>query len=261
VDIDWEFPNGAADSTNYGLLIKELRAKLGGKLLTCAVAGNDEKGKWIPRSALLLFDMINIMAFDFTGSFPGSLKGQHSSLANAKNGLLYWRSRGATKDKCVIGIPLYGKDFNAGGADIAYNDIVARNPGLSPNVDEINNIFFNGPSLVKAKATYVAEYSFGGCFFWQLAQDRSGNLVSQAKEGLKAPPLSTLPTLAFAPGRSASSRVLALTGPASLPAGLRDVLGRVPSPSRGSAAGNFFLPAAAAPAAAARGAGDPAPGR
>lgn len=249
VDIDWEYPTSFTDSGNYALLIKELRAKIGTKLLTAAVAADNEKGQFIPRSALLTFDYLVIMAFDYTGSFPGSLRGQHSSLIHAKNGLLYWRSRGMTKDKGVVGIPQYGKNFNAGGADIAYNNIVSSHPGLPAATDEVNNIFFNGPGTVKAKATYVAENSWGGCMFWELSQDRSGVLLTAAKDGLKATPISIAPVLTFQAGRNGARSLVSLggldhlTGSASRLSGLRDVLGRVPSPSQASAAGISILPA------------------
>jgi GH18 family chitinase len=263
VDIDWEYPTSFTDSANYALLIKELRAKIGSKLLSAAVAGDNEKGQFIPRSALLTFDFLVIMAFDYTGSFVGSLKGQHSSFTHAKNGLLYWRSRGMTKDKGVVGIPQYGKNFNAGGTDMAYNTIVASYPNLPAATDEVNNIYFNGPGTVKAKATYVAEGSWGGCMFWELSQDRSGALVAAAKEGLKAQPIGVLPVLTPGSARRGARGLVSLsgmesgafdhlTGPASRPSGLRDVLGRVPSPAQASAAGIFMLPSAAPQAAPAR---------
>ena len=243
VDIDWEFPSSATDSTNYAAMIKEIRAKMSGKLLTAALAPDNLKGQFIPKSALLIFDFCNIMAFDYTGAFPGSLVGQHSTLIHAKNGLQYWKARGLVKDKCVIGIPQYGKNFNAGGADMAYNTIVSSYPGLAANVDETNKIFFNGPGTVKDKATYVAQNVYAGCMFWELSQDRSSALISAAKEGLKATPTSVLPVLSYRQGRSGGASHLSLTGLALLPSGLRDALGRVPSPSQASAAGNFYLPA------------------
>lgn len=247
VDIDWEYPSNFTDSGNYALLIKDIRAKMSGKLVTAAIAPDDLKGKFLPRSALLLFDFCSIMSFDYTGAFPGSLVGQHSTLTHCKNGLLYWKARGLIKDKCVTGIPQYGKNFNAGGADMAYNNIVSSYPNLPAATDVTNNVYFNGPGTVKDKATYVAQNSYAGCMFWELSQDRSGALISAAKEGLKALPTSVLPMLSYRQGRSGASAVLSLTGSASLPSGLRDVLGRVPSPSQASAAGNFFLPSALSP--------------
>lgn len=245
-DIDWEYPSSITDSTNYALLIKELRAKFSGKLLTAAIAPDNLKGQFIPRSALLAFDYVSIMSFDYTGAFPGSLRGQHSTLIHAKNGLLYWKARGMPREKGVVGIPQYGKNFNAGGADIAYNNIVSSYPGLAPAADSVNNIYFNGPGTVKDKATYVAQGGYGGCMFWELSQDRSGVLLAAAKEGLKAQPISISPILSFRQARPNGPAVLTLTGTATLPSGLRDALGRVPSPTRASAAGISIRPERAA---------------
>jgi GH18 family chitinase len=134
------------------------------------------------------------MAFDFTGDFPGSAVGQHSSYQQGVFGINYWwRNRGVAKEKVVMGLPFYGKNFNAGGAAVDYKDIVGANPGLSAEADQVDQTWFNGPTTIKKKATYVAENSYGGVMVWQLAGDTSPgakSLLDAIEQGLAAPPVS-----------------------------------------------------------------------
>lgn len=197
VDIDWEFPSNAGDSANFTLLMKAVRAAVGSsKLITLELAPTDEKGRWIPRGALAIGDFYTAMAFDFTGDFPGSQVGQHSTYQQGVLGINYWwRNRGVEKSKVVMGVPFYGKNFNAGGAAVDYKQIVSANPSLSPDADQVGQTWFNGPATIKKKATYVAENSYGGVMVWQLGGDTSPgakSLLDAIEQGLAAQPVSAL---------------------------------------------------------------------
>jgi GH18 family chitinase len=195
VDIDWEFPSNAADSANFTLLLKAVRQSIGtSKLLTLELAPTDEKGRWVSNSAMQIADFYTAMAFDFTGDFPGSQVGQHSTYQQGVLGINYWwRNRGATKSKVVMGVPFYGKNFNAGGAAVDYKDIVSANPGLSADADQVGQTWFNGPGTIKKKATYVAENAYGGVMVWQLGGDTSPgakSLLDAIETGLATPVIS-----------------------------------------------------------------------
>lgn len=192
VDIDWEFPANAGDSTNFSLLLKAIRASIGpSKLITLELAPNDEKGHWIPKSALDIADFYTAMAFDFTGDFPGSPVGQHSSYQASVIAINYWwKNRGVAREKVIMGVPFYGKNFDAGGASVDYKDIVNANPGLSADADQVGRTWFNGPTTMKMKATFVAQNSYGGVMVWQLAGDASPgskSLLDALNTGLEAP--------------------------------------------------------------------------
>ncbi|MDB5105260.1 MAG: chitinase [Fibrobacteres bacterium] len=192
VDIDWEYPQTVQDSANFTLLLKAVRAAVGSKLLTIDVAADGEKGAFIHKTALLIPDFVNVMSYDFTGSFPGSLVGQHSPYAKATSNLNYWRAKGVPKEKLILGVPFYGKDFNAGGAPVGYNTVMANNPGLSPDADSVGRTWFNGVTTIKKKATYVAQMAYGGAMIWEIAQDAGGSksLLEALNVGLQATPLS-----------------------------------------------------------------------
>jgi len=43
-----------------------------------------------------------------------------------------------------------------------------------PHVNEIDNLFFNGPELIRRKTEFALEAGLGGVMFWELGQDASG---------------------------------------------------------------------------------------
>jgi GH18 family chitinase len=246
VDIDWEFPANAQDSANFTLLLKAVRAAVGTKLISCDVAPDGEKGQWVSRSAATIPDFWNIMAYDYTGAFPGSLIGQHAPYSKATVAMTYWRAKGAPKDHIIMGLPFYGKDFNAGGNAVPYSQIIGANPGLSPDADSVGRTWFNGVTTIKKKATYVAQNSYGGIMVWEMNMDASGSksLMNAALEGLQAEPVSlAYGRGALAGGAQAKARI-ALTGGSVLSALLpgRDALGHRLGSARG--AGITFLPSA-----------------
>ena len=189
VDIDWEYPTGAQDSANFTLLLAAVRNAIGtSKILTVDLPPTGEKGQWISKSALSICDFYNVMAYDFTGAFEGSLVGQHSSYSQAILGVLYWKNRGVPKEKVVLGVPFYGKDFNSGGNGVDYNNIMASNPNLSPDADSVGKTWFNGVTTMTKKATYVALNGYGGIMIWQLGGDVSSgpkSLLDAIQNGLK----------------------------------------------------------------------------
>jgi GH18 family chitinase len=227
VDIDWEYPANAQDSANFTLLLKAVRSAIGAsKIISMDLAPTNEKGQWVSRSALDIGDFYNCMAYDFTGDFPGSLVGQHSSYNASVIGIYYWwKNRGVAKEKVVMGVPFYGKNFNAGGTPVDYKDIMSANPGLSPDADSVGKTWFNGVTTMKKKATYVAQNSYGGVMIWQLGGDASGSksLLDAINDGLSAAPISIV-SRGAQPDRFASQGLLF-----GIPrgAGLRAIDGRL----------------------------------
>jgi hypothetical protein len=192
VDIDWEYPLTVQDSANFTLLLKAVRTAVGSKLITIDIAADAEKGAFVHKSALLIPDFVNVMSYDFTGSFPGSVVGQHSSYAKATSNLNYWRAKGVPKNKLILGVPFYGKDFNQGGEPVAYKTIMANNPNVSLDADSVGRCWYNGVTTIKKKATYVAQMEYGGIMIWESSQDASGNksLLTALNSGLEAIPLA-----------------------------------------------------------------------
>ncbi|XP_044021360.1 chitinase-3-like protein 1 [Aphidius gifuensis] len=131
-DIDWEYPANAAqggvpaDYVNYVELLKIVKAKFEkeGLILSAAVAAAESTASQsyniLEMSKYL--DFINIMAYDFYGSFSSGLgmnaalkpgdsdTGNHRQL-NIDACVNYWIKSGAPKEKLNLGIPFYGRAF------------------------------------------------------------------------------------------------------------------------------------------------------
>ncbi len=265
VDIDWEYPLNATDSANFTLLLKAVRSAMGSKLISIDLAADGEKGAFINKAALTIPDFVNIMSYDFTGSFAGSVVGQHSPYTKATANLNYWRAKGVPKERLILGVPFYGKDFNQGGAPVAYSQIMGSNPGISNDADSVGRCWFNGVTTIKKKATYVAQMEYGGVMIWELAQDAGGakSLLAALNTGLEAIPLSISPDngrVRAVSGASAAGNLgvsgkvwLTLSGARSAEGVgahlshplVRDVLGHAHGASRAVGSGAYFLNAEA----------------
>lgn len=172
LDVDLE---GSAINSDYGKFITALSAALKpqNKLLTSALS-HVNGGANVPDDAMLLFDYINIMAYDATGPWNPSNPGQHSSFDFAVASLDYWTGRGLPKANAVLGVPFYGygfgNDFNEG---ISYAQIVTTYPGAENRDVSGNTIYYNGIPTIRQKTQYVLEEEYGGIMIWNLAQDRN----------------------------------------------------------------------------------------
>ena len=146
VDIDWEYPgidpgNGAdhspADIHNATLLLQEFRRQLDAYgagtgrhyVLTADLpAGNvNSSGSWELANVAQTVDWINLLTFDFHGSWdawtdfnsPYSLDpkepavggGAIQSTWNTKGTVDYYLANGVPPDKLVVGVPFYGKRY------------------------------------------------------------------------------------------------------------------------------------------------------
>ncbi|KAJ3035685.1 hypothetical protein HDV00_003574 [Rhizophlyctis rosea] len=122
IDIDWEYPGSAGETTNFDAandvknflqLLKELRAALGTKkLISAAVAGSAWKVNGVPSTALSAhakyLDYINLMNYDNKGSWDPKT-GHDSSTQSNDAGVNAWVRAGFPRSKIVTGYPFYAK--------------------------------------------------------------------------------------------------------------------------------------------------------
>lgn len=169
VDVDLE---GPAINANYDVFIGQLCDSLRpqGYFITAALNGMGSDN--FKDQTIELFDWINIMSYDATGSWTPNNPGQHASYDYAVTGIENWGARGAEKKQLVVGVPFYGHAFN----DLLYmdywnyNQIIERYPDCY-NYDERGNvIYYNGISTIKKKA-YLALDRAGGIMIWALSYD------------------------------------------------------------------------------------------
>ncbi|MBW7886778.1 MAG: hypothetical protein H3C35_00280 [Bacteroidetes bacterium] len=223
IDIDWEFPgmaehNGTAnDKRNYTLLLQTLRDTLRALeqtvqkkiLLTAAFpAGAGLLNNFEIDSLLPLLDMVNIMTYDFYGSWS-PISG-HNSALYASSALdtvntidatvrYYRETLHVPSQKINIGVPFYGQSFSqcAGlykaqsGMDTAlfspsgafYYNIVhvltKQNRRWDSNakvpyiiLPEKNTLIsFDDQESVAEKARYVLHHHLRGVIIWEITGD------------------------------------------------------------------------------------------
>lgn len=239
VDIDWEFPVSGGlsdniyrqeDKENFTLLLKELRetfdtqGQIDNKSYILTFAGGassmftdnielEEIHKYV--------DFANIMSYDIHGSwdkytdFNSPLYTNNESLNNIKlsvdESMKIWINRGFPKEKIVMGISFYGKQYNNvnpwnnglyqlydGNSTIGYGDIVYKYldkqgtnryfhyGSLMPWIyDGTSFITYEDEESISYKADYIKLNELGGAMIWEVSGDFNGLLLNQLYNGLK----------------------------------------------------------------------------
>ncbi|KAF2845795.1 glycoside hydrolase family 18 protein, partial [Plenodomus tracheiphilus IPT5] len=209
IDIDWEHPDTASKGEAFKQLLLCLRAYLPGPRykITAALPAGQWCLRHIDLSTLLsgphaTVDHINIMAYDFAGSWTNGESGHHAALhaPSKPHNTFAQRSVSSVTEylvnnrkvdpaKIVIGIPAYGRSFlgvkgpgekfsGCGGVEgtFEYRDLPL--PGTKTVIDrqlgaaschsrETGNwVSYDTPETVALKSQYIAQAGLGGVFFW-----------------------------------------------------------------------------------------------
>ncbi|KAL7929119.1 endochitinase 42 [Trichoderma chlorosporum] len=222
IDIDWEYPADSTQASNMILLLKEVRSQLDAYasqyapgyhfLLTIAApAGKDNYSKLRLADLGQVLDYINLMAYDYAGSFS-PLTGHDANLfANPSNpNATPFNTDSAVKDyinggvpasKIVLGMPIYGRSFEntagigqnysgvgsgsweAGiwdykalpkaGATVQYDSVAKGYYSYDANTKEL--ISFDTPDMVNTKVSYLKSLGLGGSMFWEASADKKGS--------------------------------------------------------------------------------------
>ena len=164
VDIDIEVDDYSVWS-NYDELCSELSARLkeSGKLLTMAV--NPWFTNSIKDSTYNYFDFLNLMTYD--ASFGD---GEVAPWSLIYSTIAYYKNRGVSDDRLVIGVPFYG--YASGAIAYTYAQILAMDASNSTK-DYANGIYYNGENTIREKAEYSKNY--GGTMIWEIGQDSFGD--------------------------------------------------------------------------------------
>lgn len=185
IDVDVEAPQRMG--AKYDTFIAKLKAKATplGLPVTAAVAQWMQSG--MSDATLRSFDFINIMSYDATGTWTDA--GEHSSYQQALDDLDYYEKKGVSKDKLVLGAPMYGYCWGPGcgtannKAYVLYKDILAKHPDAASKdwIDSNGTKYsYNGTATMAKKTTLAAKY--GGIMLWEL----QGDVVSTNTNSLLA---------------------------------------------------------------------------
>ncbi|XWS70368.1 hypothetical protein CRYUN_Cryun03dG0042100 [Craigia yunnanensis] len=230
MDLDWEFPQNPQEMENLGLLFSELRHAImeeardtnrGPWLLTAAVYFNVEFTWGVHRrfpvgSITQNLDWINVMCYDYHGSWDTSRTGAHAAL-NDPNGNLStsfainsWIIAGVPSNKVVMGLALYGKTWKlrdpnlhrigspavavGPGEDgvLTFSQVLEFNSRNGANVVHDHNtvsvysfagstwIGYDDDESIATKIRYAKGLGLRGYFFWALGSDSNWRICRRA---------------------------------------------------------------------------------
>ncbi|TVY65528.1 Endochitinase B1 [Lachnellula suecica] len=217
IDIDWEHPSDPEQGRNFLALLAAIRIHLPDDryLLSAALPA----GQWALQNIDLYkaqdyLDLINLMAYDFTGSWS-SKAGHHAQLfpgtPNEPSGSAavdYVVSTGFPAEKILLGVPVYGRSFlGASGPGHSYTGHGGDEGTFEykqlprQGAEEIVNtrvvaafstggdggfVTYDNPETVKLKANYCREKGLGGLFYWTGTADAPPGPRSLVSAGFKA---------------------------------------------------------------------------
>jgi len=188
IDIDWEYwtkqvvyQQGGNDPIESKLLITllaELRKQLPEKVaLTTSVFAGYWSGEEYLSEIQNYVDYVVLMSYDFTGSWPASPIKHHADFDTFKKSITFLTDRGFVREKIVVGIPFYGKEFvngkNKKVIDKSYREVVPLVHSKKQSIDsgKLDNLYYETPKLVTQKSHYILDNSLAGVLFFELTQD------------------------------------------------------------------------------------------
>ncbi|KAG6018109.1 Endochitinase 1 [Claviceps lovelessii] len=222
IDVDWEYPADDTQATNMVLLLRTIRAELDAyaahaapdyhfQLSIAAPAGPDNYKKLHLASLGEILDYVNIMAYDFAGSWSKytghdanlySAPGNPSATPfNTDDAVEAYIQGGVPAHKIVLGMPIYGRSFQntdgigkpysglgsgswengvwdykalpKAGATVHYDSVARGYFSYDNSTKEL--ISFDTPSMIKEKVKYLKKKGMGGSMFWEASADRKGS--------------------------------------------------------------------------------------
>ncbi|KAJ0090888.1 hypothetical protein Patl1_14797 [Pistacia atlantica] len=227
IDLSWVFPATKEDMSNLALLFKEWReyaenvSKHSAKprlLLSAAVYFSpDFFLSDVPRSYPGVairdnLDFVNIMNFDYHGSWDTSATAEHALLfdntsrISTSYGMDAWPMAGVLPEKIVMGLPMYGRTWKLKDPEehgigapavgvgpgtqgvMSYKEIKEFNEGNDATLVYDNAtvsqysykgtdwIGYDGPSSIYDKIEYAKRNELLGYFFWLLGYDSDWEL-------------------------------------------------------------------------------------
>ncbi|KAH8659414.1 endochitinase [Ilyonectria robusta] len=222
IDIDWEYPGDDTDSANMILLLQAVRDELDAyatqyasnhhfQLSIAAPAGSDHYKKLHLSELGRVVDYINLMAYDYAGSWS-SYSGHNANLFanteqpnrtpfNTDSAVQDYLNGGIPAEKLILGMPIYGhsfqgttgigqeftgtgsgswengawdyKDLPKAGATVKYDSIAQASYSYDSRTQEL--ISFDAPDAIKKKISYLQDLGLGGSMFWEASADKNGS--------------------------------------------------------------------------------------
>ncbi|KAK0618251.1 chitinase 1 precursor, partial [Bombardia bombarda] len=221
LDIDWEYPVNAKEAADFILLLQACRQALDAYaarhapgyhfLITIAAPAGPQHYAVMDLAGMdPWIDAWHLMAYDYAGSWDSTSGHQSNIYASAQNpqatkfsterAVRDYLVRGIPADKIVLGMPLYGRSFEATtGIGMPYNGIGAGSiqsgvwlyrdlprPGAQEVYDDVAKasysydkgsgelVSYDTVGSAVTKAQYLVKKGLGGAVFWEASGDKVG---------------------------------------------------------------------------------------
>lgn len=221
IDVDWEYPKNDAEARDMVLLLQAVREELDAYsstlpdrphfLLTIAApAGTEHYEKLHLNELGRLLDFINLMAYDYAGSWDSKTGHQANLYPSGNSGITPFSTDAAIKayiakgvpaEKIVLGMPLYGRAFaNTSGPGDGYQgtgegsweqgiwdykalprpnsaETYDQSIGASYCYDASCKLFVTYDTKEAAidKVQYIKQQGLGGAMWWESSGDKTGD--------------------------------------------------------------------------------------
>ncbi|WP_064093327.1 glycoside hydrolase family 18 protein [Rossellomorea aquimaris] len=209
IDVDFEHPRSKKDAQYLAAFINDLSNKLhaANKELSVAVhskihsvTGTVTDFVVYDPSMFKQVDFVNIMAYD--GQWDGGYNAANlSPFPFTKKIVNYWSylfdAHSISRDKLVLGVPLYGQPENPAIKQVSYEAIINnRNPEYAVK-DKISmngtTYYYNGEETMEKKTKLALTNRFGGMMIWEVGLDAKGpyslsGAIAQALDNAKTKP-------------------------------------------------------------------------
>ncbi|KAI1117892.1 glycoside hydrolase superfamily [Nemania sp. NC0429] len=239
IDVDWEYPQSAAEAADYVALLRAVRAALdayaaslpGGShhhhfelTVACPAGAQNYEKLDIPGMDASL-DFWNLMAYDYAGSWDAAAGHQANLRRSAANpastpfdtesAVAAYAARGVAPHKIVLGMPLYGRAFQAtDGPGLPYSGVGEgtwesgvhdykklplegaeeredRDAGATYCYHPATRtmVTYDTVPMARRKAEYIKERGLGGAMWWESSADKDGehSLIANVVDVLGGP--------------------------------------------------------------------------
>ncbi|RKU40104.1 Endochitinase 1 [Coniochaeta pulveracea] len=222
IDIDWEYPTDTTEAANFVLLLQACRQALDQYaaqyapgyhfIISVASAAGPANYKYMDFTGMDRYvDMWNLMAYDYAGSWDTTSGHQANIYPNPSNptatkfntdqAVRDYISKGLSSKKIMMGLPLYGRSFEAtngigqsysgvgsgssgtagvwlykdlprSGAQELYDNTAKASYSYDSSTKEL--ISYDNVGSAVTKAGYLKQKGLGGAVFWEASGDRNG---------------------------------------------------------------------------------------
>ena len=137
-------------------------------------------GQYLPSEVCRKVDRVHLMAYDMMHNQHSK---HHASFKSVKKALSSFSSNGCPSSKLIMGIPAYARHESNPGKVKTYAEIVDEflseqdehdvdTKEIITNLSSWKGYQFDSASDAKVKAEYAKDNDYGGCFLWELGQDK-----------------------------------------------------------------------------------------